>query len=206
MTSYLDFKWSVPFLHWQFAKPDNFNVYFYQFYWLSYPASETLSNAFWSTIQAILKFLFLLFQPRILLLVSLIDPCTLYFQGDILLAPLVVTSALPDVCVEIFLAIIAVRVLYMVVKHIMGRLFLTSLLSPDLGSKYVIPVVSQSGTLSGSSIVLKFFVICLWAVGNALSLLLLLLLHYHPFMHGICNYIPKTNHISKVHRVAAYKI
>jgi len=39
----------------------------------------------------------------------------------------------------------------MVVKHVMGQKFLTSLLSPDFGSKYIIPVVSQSGTSSGSS-------------------------------------------------------
>ena len=35
--------------------------------------------------------------PHILLLISLIDPCTLYFQGDIPFALLVISSALPDV-------------------------------------------------------------------------------------------------------------
>jgi hypothetical protein len=70
--------------------------------------------------------------------------------------------------VKILLAIIPVRVLYMVIKHVMGQKFLTSLLSPDFGSKYIIPVVSQSGTFSGSSITaLMFFVIFLWAAGNA---------------------------------------
>jgi hypothetical protein len=62
------------------------------------------------------------------------------------------------------LAVIPLRVLYMVVKHVMGRQFLTSMLSSDFGSKYVIPVVCQSGTFSGSSFIeFKFFVICPWA-------------------------------------------
>jgi len=71
-----------------------------------------------------------------------------------------------------FLAIIPVRVLYMVVKHVMGRSFLTSLLSPSFGIKYVTPVVSQSGACI---IELKVFVICLCVAGKALLLLLLLL-------------------------------
>jgi hypothetical protein len=79
--------------------------------------------------------------------------------------------------VEVLLAIIPVRVLYMVVKHVMGQKFLTSLLSPDFGSKYIIPVVSQSGTSSSSTIIaLTFFVIFLWAAGNALS-------HHHHHHH-----------------------
>ena len=36
-------------------------------------------------------------SPHILLLISLIDPCNLYFRGDILFAVLVVSSALPHV-------------------------------------------------------------------------------------------------------------
>ena len=36
-------------------------------------------------------------SPHILPLISLIDPCNVYFQGDILFALLVVSSALPNV-------------------------------------------------------------------------------------------------------------
>jgi hypothetical protein len=79
--------------------------------------------------------------------------------------------------VEILLAIIPVWVLYMVVKHVMGQNILNSLLSPDFDSKYIIPVVSQSGTFSSSSLIaLMFFVLFLWAAGNALS-------HYHHHHH-----------------------
>ena len=40
---------------------------------------------------------FFSFSPHILPSISLIDPCNLYFQGDILFALLVVSSALPNV-------------------------------------------------------------------------------------------------------------
>ena len=56
-----------------------------------------LSNAFWSSIQAVLKFLFFSCNSHILPLVSLIDPCNLCFQGDILFTLLVISSALPNV-------------------------------------------------------------------------------------------------------------
>jgi len=54
---------------------------------------------------------------------------------------------------EILLVIIPVRVLNTVFKQVIGWYFLTSLLSPNFGSKDVITVVSQSGTFYGSSII-----------------------------------------------------
>jgi hypothetical protein len=53
-------------------------------------------------------------------LISLIDPCNLYFQSDNLFALLVVSSVLPNVCMEILLAFIPIRVSYMVFKHVMS--------------------------------------------------------------------------------------
>jgi hypothetical protein len=47
----------------------------------------------------------------------------------------------------------------MVDKQVIGRYFFGSLVSSDLGSRYVIPVVSQPGIFLGSSIsMLKVFV------------------------------------------------
>jgi hypothetical protein len=44
-----------------------------------------------------------------------------------------------------------------------------------------------------------------WFPGMLLTyLLLLLLLFVIAFMHGIYNYIPETNHVSRVHNVAAF--
>jgi len=56
-------------------------------------------------------------SPHILPLLSLIDHCNINFQVDILLALLVVSSALPKEA--LLLAIISVSVLYMVVKYVM---------------------------------------------------------------------------------------
>jgi len=66
------------------------------------------------------------------LLMSLINPCKIYFQGDILFALLVVSSALPELWRLLW-------VFYLwpcaCVKHVIGWLILTYLLSPDFGNK-----------------------------------------------------------------------
>jgi hypothetical protein len=69
--------------------------------------------------------------------------------------------------VEVLLVIIPVRDVYSAVMHVMSGKFLTSLLSPDFGSKQVIPVVNPSGTLLNCSIIkLKFFCYTTYACGQ----------------------------------------
>jgi hypothetical protein len=51
---------------------------------------------------------------------------------------------------QILLATIPVRVLYIVVKHVICRWFLMAFLSPDFGRKVVIPAGSHSGIFSCS--------------------------------------------------------
>ena len=65
-------------------------------------------------------------RPHVLLVISLVDPCNVF-------ALLAVRSALPNVWK--FLLLLFLLVLHMVVKHVMGQQFLTSLLAPDFGSK-----------------------------------------------------------------------
>jgi hypothetical protein len=66
------------------------------------------------------KFFLLFLRSQILFLISIFDPCTLYFQSDSLFA-LPIMNYVVSKCDEILLAIIPINILYIVDKKVIGR-------------------------------------------------------------------------------------
>ena len=152
----------VPFLH---CYIDNL-----QFYCLLLPFALTFLPSYVERCQMFshnqsrlyLNYCSFSYITHILLQISIINPCNFYFQGDIIL--LWCSKFCLSLLWKFF--IIPVSVLYTVYKHVICWQFLTSLLSLYCGSKYIIPVVSQSGTFSDSSIIaLQLFLICMLEAG-----------------------------------------